>query len=60
MTQDTLLRLSQVEEAAGLKKSTIYSMMERNEFPRPVRIGSRTVRWRSSDLAEWIAERETA
>lgn len=48
-----------VEKITGLSRSTIYEMMDREEFPRPVRIGRRAVAWRDSDLASWLAERET-
>lgn len=46
-------RRKAVEEITGLSRSLIYEMMERNEFPRPVRIGKRAVAWRESDIAEW-------
>ena len=46
-----------VEALTGLSRSTIYEMMERGDFPRPVRIGRRAVAWRDSDLAAWQAVR---
>ncbi len=49
-----LLRLSDVEAVAGIKKSKIYNLMAEGAFPQPVRLGSRSVRWKSSELNEWI------
>ena len=46
-----LLRRSQVEEIAGLSRSSIYRRMQKGEFPRPVKIGSAAVRWKERDIA---------
>ncbi|WP_232222319.1 helix-turn-helix transcriptional regulator [Thioalkalivibrio paradoxus] len=47
--------------ATGIShKATIYAAMAAGTFPRPVRIGSRAVAWRSSDIAAWIATRPVA
>ena len=57
---DQHLRRPAVEAATGLSRSTIYDMMDRNEFPRPVRIGRRAVAWPESVIQKWLAERPTA
>ena len=49
-----LLRRSQVEEIAGLSRSSIYRRMQKGEFPRPVKIGSTAVRWKESDIFAWL------
>ncbi len=49
-----LLRLRQVEQATGLKKSAIYAKIKDETFPAAVRLGSRSVAWRSDDIQEWI------
>lgn len=49
-----------VEELTGLSRSTLYDMMDRNEFPRPVRIGRRAVAWPESKITEWLAQRSPA
>tara|TARA_B100001057_G_scaffold314369_1_gene314482 strand:- start:954 stop:1133 length:180 start_codon:yes stop_codon:yes gene_type:complete len=51
------LRLPVVIERTGLSRSTIYEMMDRNEFPRPVKIGARAIAWPSNRLDEWIADK---
>ena len=53
---DTLLRLEAVEQAIGLKKSKIYEMIGKGEFPRPVKLGAINT-WPSSEVSAWIAAR---
>ena len=51
------LRRPAVEEATGLSRSTIYEMMDRGEFPRPIRVGRRAVAWPESSVLAWLAKR---
>lgn len=51
------LRRPAVEAATGLSRSTIYAMMDRGEFPRPVRIGRRAVAWSEAAILNWLAAR---
>lgn len=55
---ETLLRRPAVEARTGLSRSTVYEWMRRGEFPQPVRLGSRMVAWRESDIAAWLESRE--
>lgn len=58
---DRLVRLPGVEHIAGIKKSTIYELMRKplNEggFPRPVRLGGRTVAWSENAVQAWVQDR---
>lgn len=49
---DTLLHLPTVIAMTGLSRSTIYA---RQDFPRPVRLSARCVRWRAGDVLAWLA-----
>ena len=62
MMTDRLLTRQQVEEFCGLSRSTIYRMMRERPptFPTPIKISARSVRWRESELAEWVASRPRA
>lgn len=55
--RDRLLRLPDVIERVGLKKSAIYDKIRRNEFPKPVAISKRARAWHASKVARWIADR---
>lgn len=53
----TLWRLDAVMEITGLKRSTLYNLVERELFPKPVKIpGTRLVAWLSTDIENWITE----
>ncbi|WP_420877385.1 helix-turn-helix transcriptional regulator [Sulfitobacter mediterraneus] len=56
MTENHLRRPA-VEAATGLSRSSLYSMMDREEFPRPIRIGKRAVAWPQSAIEAWLADR---
>lgn len=52
-----LMRREEVEERFGISRSWIYGEMRAGRFPKPVKIGRRSVRWRVVDLDEWAADR---
>lgn len=47
-----------VQEITGLSRSTIYDMMNRELFPRPVKLTGKAVAWPESAIAAWLASRE--
>ena len=52
---ERLLRREEVEELTGLSCSAIYRMMRAGEFPLPIKIGPRAVRWPKSELDNFLA-----
>lgn len=64
MTIQKFLRRSEVQSLTGLPTSTLYEMMDRGEFPQPIRLSPRTVAWLETEIAEWqairIADRDGA
>jgi prophage regulatory protein len=58
--QPQIYRLHAVRQATGLSTSTIYAMMARGDFPRPVRLGKRAVGWPEHVVREWLESREQA
>ena len=52
--QEKLLRLQEVEDFVGLKKSKIYELINEKRFPAPIRLGSRSVRWKRSAIQGFI------
>lgn len=60
MQSDHILRRPAVEIRTGLSRSSLYAMMQRGEFPRPIRLGRRAVGWRLSDIERWLETRELA
>lgn len=47
------LRRPQVQALTGLPCSTIYEMMDRGTFPRPIRLTPRIVGWLEADVRQW-------
>jgi prophage regulatory protein len=52
---EQLLPLTDVENITGLKKSKLYQLIAEDGFPKPYRLGARSVRWKSSDIQAWIS-----
>jgi len=58
MTIVHIHRRGQVEARTGLSRSTIYEMMARGEFPRPIRLGKRAVGWSEAAISDWLNSRK--
>jgi len=54
--EEKLLNIKEVCEIVKLKKSTIYSYIKQNKFPKPKKIGRRLSRWKLSEIRRWIEE----
>lgn len=54
------VRMNVVVRMTGLSRSTIYRLIATKKFPFPVRLASRAVAWRSTDLDRWNQERPIA
>ena len=57
---DRHLRRPDVEALTGLARSTLYDLMAKGDFPRPVKLTARAVAWPESKVAEWLAQRSSA
>ena len=55
--KNKLLRLPEVLNATGLKRTTFYAMVSRGEFAKPVRLSTRSVAWTERDVEGWIESR---
>lgn len=51
---ERLLRLREVEDRCGIRKSAIYAAMAVGKFPMSVQCSARTVAWKASDIESWI------
>ena len=48
------LRLPEVMQLVGLKKSTIYLYISKAQFPPPRKIGKRISVWLADEIFAWI------
>jgi prophage regulatory protein len=53
-SDERLLRRKEVEELTGLSRSGLYRLMEEGRFPRPLKVGRASVRWRLSEVRAWM------
>ena len=60
MMTDRHLRRRAVEDLTGLSRSTIYDLMSKNAFPRPVKLTGKAVAWPESKISDWLAQRGAA
>ncbi len=49
-----ILRIGKVIEITGRSRSSIYRGTDDGTFPRPVKIGLRSVGWYESDIQAWM------
>lgn len=54
---ERFLRLNEVMEKTGLKRSTIYNQMNKGEFPKSISITANSVAWLESEINSWIEEK---
>lgn len=52
---DQLITIEQVRAKTGFSTATIYRRIAAGTFPQRVAAGERAVRWRLSEIDEWIS-----
>ena len=52
-SENLYLSVDQVAQRFGVSKDSIWRWKRQDEFPRPVKLGGTTTRWRLSDIEEW-------
>ncbi len=57
METERILRLRDVEDMVGFRRSQIYVLMSQGEFPRQIKLGQRGVGWKLSEIKRWIDTR---
>ena len=51
------LRLPELIERIGYRRTAIYEKIEEGSFPRPVQLGPRAIAWVEEEIQEWMNER---
>ena len=55
-----LYRISPLVKNIGVSKSTIWLWVKEGSFPKPIRLGKKSVAWLGSDIENWIQSRVNA
>ena len=50
-----ILRLRQVMAKTGLARSTIYDLIKKESFPKPIKLAAKIVGWLENEIEEWIS-----
>ena len=58
MNLEPIYRLPKVMELTGLSRSSIYLALSKGTFPKPIKLGQRSIGWPESLLIQWREERE--
>jgi prophage regulatory protein len=49
-----LLTSREVSARLSISIRTLYRMLQRGQFPRPIRLGRRGVRWKTADVQRYL------
>jgi len=55
--RDRLLPIAEVERLCAIKKTTVYMLMHRGDFPPCIKMGKRCTRWPEAAVLQWIQDR---
>ncbi len=55
-----MLRFPEVSKRVGLGRSSIWSMVKAQQFPKPHRLSAGAVGWLDFEIDEWVRTRELA
>ncbi len=53
---ERFIRMDDLSIKVGLSRSQIYKLIQGEEFPRQIKIGSRISVWKESDVDKWMSE----
>lgn len=54
---NTILRLPQAIKRTGLSRSSIYLAINAGTFPKPIKLGERSIGFIESEINQWIEQR---
>lgn len=63
---DKVLRTKPMTDKSGVSRSSAYNKINPASkyfdpsFPKPIRLGARSIGWRESEIDAWIASRDAA
>lgn len=60
LPRDGFVRKNEILRHVPVSTSTFDRWVREGRFPKPVKIGARTVAWRVEDVSRWFADRGVA
>jgi prophage regulatory protein len=59
-TYDPIWRMTDACYQIGLSRSTIYRLIEKNDFPKPISLTAKSIGFLSSEVVLWKEQRITS
>lgn len=53
-----VLKMRDVTRKTSLHRATIYRLIQRDEFPRPLKLSAGRVGWREDEVSDWITRQQ--
>lgn len=57
MNKHAILPRKEVEQLTSMSRTSIYRMMDKGQFPKPIRLSPNRVGWISEDIDNWLQQR---
>ncbi len=57
--RNKFLKLNDIKQLTKISGSKIYKLVEGDQFPKPIKIGKRSVRWLREEVNEWAKGKES-
>jgi len=54
MTQERLIRLTEVMSKTGLARSTVWYFVKMKRLPKPIKLSKRVTVWKESEIMQFI------
>lgn len=53
-----MLTISDLQELLSISRTQLYKIRKKyKDFPKPIDLGERTLRWKSEEIKEWIDDK---
>lgn len=56
----TIERLPETLARTGLKRSTVYALIAKSDFPQPIKLSARAIGFLVPEVEAWIANRASS
>ncbi len=60
MINNKLLKSTDITSNFGLSRSHMYALIQKGEFPKPIKLSERSSAWLESEVQAWIDARIAA
>ena len=55
-----VLKINEVVELTSIPRSSIYFLIKKGKFPKPLRLSDRRIGWLYEDIINWLRKKKEA